>query len=274
MAASPVVGIMLMLVVVIIIAAVVSGFSGGLMKGSEKAPQLTMDVKVTNNGYWQGSSFSAQVIGIEKAIPTSDVKITTRWSAKDLSGNTISGGKTIIPGQNNTFVHFSPGNNNNQEADYFLVSPQGFGTGVGMNETSTSGSGHSTKEIQRFFGNYSLTVGTTMWAEPFGKSSAPTSGGFEGFDVGYGVLTPFQYTYGTSKYVYYSHLSSRYRAGQGTALQSRTDAHLIQGTHTDQMQAVLGSNWENLRAGDTVTVTFTHIPTGKVIWQKDVTVEA
>jgi hypothetical protein len=40
------------------------------------------------------------------------------------------------------------------------------------------------------------------------------------------------------------------------------------------MQAVLGKNWENLRAGDEVTVTVLHTPTGKVIWQKNVIVEA
>ncbi|HXX55747.1 MAG TPA: type IV pilin N-terminal domain-containing protein [Methanoregula sp.] len=41
-AVSPVVGVMLMLVVVIIIAAVVSGFAGGLMGTSGKAPQATI----------------------------------------------------------------------------------------------------------------------------------------------------------------------------------------------------------------------------------------
>jgi archaeal type IV pilus assembly protein PilA len=41
-AVSPVVGVMLMLVVVIIIAAIVSGFAGGLMGSSGKAPQATI----------------------------------------------------------------------------------------------------------------------------------------------------------------------------------------------------------------------------------------
>lgn len=45
-AVSPVVGVMLMLVVVIIIAAVVSAFSGGLAKTSDKAPQVSLDVKI------------------------------------------------------------------------------------------------------------------------------------------------------------------------------------------------------------------------------------
>jgi FlaG/FlaF family flagellin (archaellin) len=45
-AVSPVVGVMLMLVVVIIIAAVVSAFAGGLAKTSDKAPQVSLDVKI------------------------------------------------------------------------------------------------------------------------------------------------------------------------------------------------------------------------------------
>jgi len=273
-AVSPVVGIMLMLVVVIIIAAVVSGFSGSLVKSSEKAPELVMTVKITNNGHWQGSSFSARVTGVDKAIPTSDLKIQTQWTAKKSDGTTVSGGAKVIPLVNNTFVHFSPSSNAGTEADYYFVSPLGLGTGVGDSESTISGSGHTPSTRERFFGNYTLTVGTSMWAEPFGKSSAPQSGGFEGFDVGYGVITPFEYTYGQSQYVYYSHLSSRYKAGQSETLQERTDAQFFDGTHTDQMQAVLGHGWEALRAGDKVTVTILHIPTGKAIWQKDVIVEA
>ncbi len=57
-AVSPVVGVMLMLVVTIIIAAVVSGFAGGLIGGSnQKTPTLVMDVKITNTGNAATSSF-------------------------------------------------------------------------------------------------------------------------------------------------------------------------------------------------------------------------
>jgi hypothetical protein len=41
----------------------------------------------------------------------------------------------------------------------------------------------------------------------------------------------------------------------------------------DQMQGVLGPNWNQLRAGDIVTMKLIHIPTGKIIWQRDVTVQ-
>ena len=42
--------------------------------------------------------------------------------------------------------------------------------------------------------------------------------------------------------------------------------------YLDGMQAMLGGNWNNLRPGDIVTVKITHIPSGKVIFSKDVTV--
>jgi FlaG/FlaF family flagellin (archaellin) len=41
----------------------------------------------------------------------------------------------------------------------------------------------------------------------------------------------------------------------------------------DQMQATLGNNWNYLRAGDTVTMKVIHTPSGKTIWQKDISVE-
>ena len=69
-AVSPVVGVMLMLVVVIIIAAVVSGFAGGLVGGSsQKAPNLIMDVKIVNTGYYTTSGFFATVVEISRPIP-------------------------------------------------------------------------------------------------------------------------------------------------------------------------------------------------------------
>jgi len=40
----------------------------------------------------------------------------------------------------------------------------------------------------------------------------------------------------------------------------------------DQIQGVLGDNWEQLRAGDSVNVKIIYIPSGTTIWQKDVVV--
>ena len=68
-AVSPVVGVMLMLVVTIIIAAVVSGFSGGLIGGKQqKTPTLAMDVKVVNSGTSATSGFFATITGVSNAL--------------------------------------------------------------------------------------------------------------------------------------------------------------------------------------------------------------
>jgi len=40
------------------------------------------------------------------------------------------------------------------------------------------------------------------------------------------------------------------------------------------MRAVLGRDWNNLRPGDRVNVKLTHIPTGTLLFEKTVTVEA
>ena len=80
-AVSPVVGVMLMLVVTIIIAAIVSAFGGGLLGGStQKTPQLTVDTRIANGGYWSNSLFSMTVTGEDQVIPTKDIKLVTSWN--------------------------------------------------------------------------------------------------------------------------------------------------------------------------------------------------
>lgn len=252
-AVSPVIGVMLLLVVTIIVAAVVSGFSGGLMKGNEKTPELVMEVTIQNNGYHTGSSFSARVTGVEKAIPTRDVKITTQWSKVLTNGTRVTGGATVLPLVNNTFVHYGPSQGCSNENDYNYTSPWGYGTGVGEGDGKYGrGSGGSPKDSRIWFGNYDLTIGTTMWAQPFGAAARPTAGGYSAYNVGYGCNgSKWSYVYGT-----------------------HSCADFYEDVHTDQMQALLGHGWEILQAGDKVAVTFTHIPTGKIMWQKDVIVEA
>lgn len=265
-AASPVVGVMLMLVVVIIIAAVVSGFAGGLVgSGSQKAPQLTMDFSIANNGVWSGSHFSGKVTGVEKGVATKDLKIVTTWS-KTMDGTQYSGGATVLAGTTNTNLTYQPctfmtyGN-------WKFNSPLGYGTGVngtswpwqpydppeGVGSLGASyalAPDDSRGSARQWFGNYNLVSGTTLYAEPFGHADGPP-GGQSGtaFAAGYGVGTPFSYTYGAD------------------TTYSFTTAD------TDQMMAVLGSNWNLLRAGDTVSVKVVHVPTGKTILQKDVIVE-
>jgi len=244
---SPVVGVMLMLVVTIIIAAVVSGFSGRLIDGNNaKAPSLTMDVKISNTGSWIGSGFTATVTSVSDPIPTKDIKLVTSWkTASRTTGATVSGGNTSMPLVNNVV---SPQIVTGTSCGTNPVSSNApYGTGSGV--TGGNGAQSLTDPFERpaqQFGNYTLTQGTGLVALPYGScfanaigtASAQSDGG------GYGVSTKYTYTSGGA-----------FASGE-----------------VDAAQAVLGTGWENLKAGDTVNVKIVHIQTGKVIVDKDVTV--
>jgi archaeal type IV pilus assembly protein PilA len=196
-AVSPVVGVMLMLVITIIIAAVVSGYAGGLTGGdTQKTPTLAMDVKIANTGSAVTSGFSASVLSISEPTTTKNLKLTTAWrtTVKDSSAGTV--GQPIIGGN----------------ATISTV-PYGFGPGV-------YGTGNLVKPYtaNQSFGNYTLTQGTGLVAEPAAG-----------------------YTFGT-------------------------------GSSSPDMVNVLGTNWDQLRAGDVVTVRVIYVPNGKPVFQKDVAV--
>jgi archaeal type IV pilus assembly protein PilA len=264
MAVSPVVGVMLMLVVVIIIAAVVSGFAGGLVKDAQSAPQLSMDVNIANNGFYSTSYFKAVVTSVSAPINTKDLKIVTAWTKAISGGNPIHGGATITPGVANFNVTYAA-ENGKPSVQWNSVSPIGDGPGVGVNWTESAygkpyeGTANSMADIggisgtatnYTWFGNYALQSGTTMFAQPFGGRYDDNIN----FTVGYGLGgTKYSYQYGTD---------STY----GATLSEYPNS-------VDQMQAVLGNNWQLLRPGDNVNVKVIHIPSGKTIWQGDVAVE-
>src|SRR5208337_2617220 len=287
MAVSPVVGVMLMLVVTIIIAAVVSGFSGGLIGGNnQKAPQLSMDVHIANSGTWVGSYFTAEVTGVDAGISTSNLKLVTSWTKMLSNGTIITEGATVIPGVLNTNLTYSP----NRELKYGTwnsTSPQGYGPGIPNADVRVSDAAAGTMPVAHariprytpatilstappypatyspgdwahlsnasWFGNFELLSGTTMFARPFGYTSSPDQGGYvvngapTNFTVGYGIYQPFTYAYGT-------------QSGKAQFLPS----------DTDMMMAILGNDWYNLQPGDTVNVKVIHIPSGKTIWQNAV----
>lgn len=87
------------------------------------------------------------------------------------------------------------------------------------------------------FGNYTLAANTRLMVSAYGPNS--TSGG-------YGVTTRYVYSTG----------------GQYTP-----------GTSVDEMQALFGTNWYELRQGDLVQVKVLHVPSGKVIFDREVPVE-
>ncbi|MDD1729797.1 MAG: type IV pilin N-terminal domain-containing protein [Methanospirillum sp.] len=235
---SPVIAVMLMLVVTIIIAAVVSGFAGSLANAnSAKAPSLNLDVKISNSGSYMGSGFSAAVTGVSEPIRTKDLKLITQW--KTTSG--VSGGNTSIGGTNNFDCYVGMGTN----AEYTTsVAPYGFGQGVNSSYTQNPTKPYTVYGQQ--FGNYTLIPGTTMSAVPAPYNSGVAIGGNAGATSGYGIdaASAFTYTSGTN----------------------------YADTYTDATQAVLGNKWNELRAGDTVSVSVVHIPSGKAIFSKSVVV--
>ena len=281
-AVSPVVGVMLMLVVTIIIAAVVTGFSGGLVGGNnQKAPQLTMDVKIENNGYVDGSYFAATVTGVSSSINTHNLEMVTTWTKTFSNGTQINGGGNATPGVMNTFLDWQP--NGWIASDYWnWTSPQGFGPGVGaywyfwpvgkvLAYPQGSGSGSKGSftvadmmagkvSNASWWGNYNLMVGTTMYARPFGSAGNPDQAGDPGtllnWGYGCGGVGPYVYSYGS---------------GMGVG-GSSGQVNFIQGVEVDAMQGLLGTNWNILRNGDIVHVKVIDVPIGKTIWQNDVVV--
>jgi len=248
-AVSPVVGVMLMLVVVIIIAAIVSGFSGGLIGGNtQKNPTLTMDVKIANSGSWTSSGFSATVTGVSEPIPSSDLKIITSWKTRmknnggvandalsqTANGTLFTGGNTTVGGIANVYV-IEP---DTGDTDY-SIAPYGFGIPTVAGQAAVPQSLETPyKYTDQQFGNYTLTPGISLSARPYGSMGDGTG---DAYTSGYGIKNSYAYTTDSKQY-------------------------------SDPMQAVLGYGWEELRAGDIVTVKVIHVPSGKTVFTKDVAV--
>ena len=169
-AVSPVVGVMLMLVVTIIIAAVVSGFSGGLIGDADKAPALTMDITIKNTGYYATSLFKAEVLSVTEPISTGDLKMVTSWSSSDVD----AGGAEVTAATNVFGWAWRTGRTASGTA------PWGYGQGVKSVNT-----GVPITNSDQQFGNYVLLGGTTMLAYPCGQD-----GGFianPSTTTGYGI---------------------------------------------------------------------------------------
>lgn len=240
-AISPVVGVMLMLVVTIIIAAVVSGFAGGMLGGSnQKAPTLAMDVKVVNMGSWTGSGFFATVTSVSEPIATHDLKIVTSWTAAN-GGNPVPGGATVPNSTVNIDALFNP---STSLTGTTYVAPFGSGPGTGHGTESISGvdSKSDFSAPGQQFGNYSLMAGTALTAFPCGASSADSIGGGTSAMEGYGVLKSGKFAYSSDN------------------------------LGTDATTAVLGTKWQLLRLGDIVNVKVIYVPTGSILYNKDIPV--
>lgn len=204
-AVSPVIGVMLMIVVTVILAAAVSGYAGGLTGNMKKAPQLTMDVSISNDGYSKGSGVFFDVLSVSEPIPTRDIKIITSWS-----NNSSVNGATVTA--------FDGTNYNTAYGTTTYHAPLGFGEGVDSDTQSYMGNYLAEQQ----FGNYTLIPGTTMKSSP---AQAYTGGAYTSF------------------------------------------------TGTDAMMSIFGKFWYQLTPGDIVNVQIVHIPSGKVIFEKNVGVQ-
>lgn len=170
-AVSPVVGVLLMLVVVIIIAAVVSGFAGSMAVGQEKAPSMTMDMKIMNSGEWRNSAIQMIITGVSEPIPTKDIQIITEW----INSEGIKGGSKVSKS-----LDFP---NTVYDTKYSYHSPGGYGPGTQGDQTSYGG-----LPANQHFGNYTLVSGTAM------RSNAGCTNCFSTSGHGYGVQeTSYEY---------------------------------------------------------------------------------
>jgi flagellin-like protein len=117
-AVSPVIGVLLMLVVTIIIAAVVSGFSSGLIGGQSKTPQAaieeTTDFPTHNATFQHKGGDSVKLDSISVVFIEGDTKTTI--SATD-AGSSICLGFKVLGKDSATFA---PG-------DRLVLSGTGFG---------------------------------------------------------------------------------------------------------------------------------------------------
>ena len=242
-AVSPVIGVMLMLVVTIIIAAVVSAYAGGLGSTQKKAPSISLESHVKNTGLWDSSYFDFKVLSVSEPIPSKDIRIVTTWK----SAATGEKGGSNISGWSPSFTRTKGGLSvkgnvvyGSHSSSTKMVShiPYGFGPGVNASTTVSSYGPGGTFWPDQMFGNYTILGGTTLHNSPcsnYGKTaSSPTS-------------LPYEYT--------------------------GTDVGYDPATDTDATQALFGDNWGKLRPGDVVNIRWVHLPSGKIIYNQDITVE-
>ncbi|ETA66941.1 hypothetical protein MettiDRAFT_0344 [Methanolobus tindarius DSM 2278] len=148
-AASPVIGVMLMVVVTVILAAAVSSYSTGMLKGSEAVPSASFDVEMRVDIPYNNSANMSYIAITEitgDKIPTSDLKIIT------INPNARGDIKTmeVLPNSNNTVsMAFSSnsGNSNTGTSPYW-----------NLGNFPTEG---------QFFGEYILEPGMTMVADEY-----------------------------------------------------------------------------------------------------------
>ncbi|MDK2938030.1 MAG: archaeal type pilus assembly protein PilA [Methanolobus sp.] len=156
-AASPVIGVMLMVVVTVILAAAVSSYSTGMLKGSEPVPSASFNVEMrvdvpsvdTSTGADMNISYIAITMVTGDKIPTDELKIIT------INPNARGNNKTreILPNVNNT-----------KTGQYTGVSPF-LNVGKILRSDSTG----------VYFGDFVLEPGMTMIADEYSNYQSAAS---------------------------------------------------------------------------------------------------
>ncbi|WP_052418805.1 type IV pilin [Methanolacinia paynteri] len=207
-------------------------------------------------------------------------------------GTVYHGGAEVLPGVHNTRTGGTSSTVRHLYEDDG-VAPFGSGAGVEGNVPATL---HNSYPESAYFGNYILEQGTVMTAEPIGSCQNPdsTAGGYPwnddgnaitAYSGGYGQTTGVDSGWQKPFHTYYY----QYKSDSGKKVytvytgEETVPVDIIAddwtddkgyGSQVDNIQAVLGCGWENLRSGDTVNVKLVYIPTGKTILDKDVVVSA
>ena len=136
-AASPVVGVMLLLIITVLIAAVVSSYVGSLSDTKTRPPQLILSPEIYAND--TALSMNMKVLSAGNGIPTRDLKVITDWKALDSSGDLISSG-----GVSGTVAS--------------VTYPLGHGAGVKEDPVNPG-------DLLESFGEYMLLGGTLMYID-------------------------------------------------------------------------------------------------------------
>jgi len=112
------------------------------------------------------------------------------------------------------------------------------------------------------------TIGTGLasGATITGSTSAtqPPYGFGPGISGNVSLTSPYNITQSFGNYTF--------TQGTGLIAEANSSYSSYTNTSSSDLQTILGSKWEELRAGDIVTVRMIYVPTGKIVFQKDVAV--
>jgi archaeal type IV pilus assembly protein PilA len=181
-----------------------------------------------------GTQFKSKMVCVVKGVSEPISTKDVKIVTSWTAKDGTKGGATVLPWTSGTTPNVHIHNFAGTKS-YTYHAPIGYG--ARMNWTN----GKQTPYTDQYFGNYTLE---------------PTSGFVAPAAEAYG----FAYTGGTM-------------VNSGHPFNYDESPAWVSAEDMDSMMAVLGRGWNHLRAGDIVNVRFIYIPTGGMIFEKDVIVE-